>query len=677
MTPFTRLLVANRGEIARRVIRSARAAGLHTIAVYSQADAGAPHTLDADESVLLGPAPAAQSYLSIERVVEAANSTGADAVHPGYGFLSENSAFAAACRDADLVFVGPSPQAIALMGNKSEAKRTMVAANVPCIPGFEVGDNFEVGDDGGVLLKQASDVGFPLMVKAAAGGGGRGMRQVHSIQELEKALDGARSEALNAFGSDELLIEKLITGGRHVEVQILADRAGHTIHLGERDCSVQRRHQKVLEEAPSPAVDSALRARMGEAACAAARAVNYEGAGTVEFLLADDASFYFLEMNTRLQVEHPVTEMVCGVDIVDWQLRIASGESLTIEQADVTLTGSAIEARLYAENPGKRFLPSPGRVVCWKPADGAGVRVDSGVESDVDVSAHYDPMLAKVIAHGPDRATARRRLRAALLNTVCFGPQTNRAFLITMLDHPVFAAGQATTDFLDGLAHVHPSGHAIPDAPALAIIGALRQTLGLRNSSVPRELWNWNSAGLGTISHYSMRALRQDYAVVVRGLEAQCYVVDVGDISTDVTVERIDEHEATVWVDSRRETVQFFEESPEKWHLARAHANYVLTDVSPIAIGGALGGALGAGTDAAAGADDGGIVRAPMHGRLVKIAVRDGDAIKTHQLLAVVEAMKMRHEVRATSTGVVKDIRRAEDTQVAEGDELMTIGPKI
>ncbi|HJT06967.1 MAG TPA: acetyl-CoA carboxylase biotin carboxylase subunit, partial [Stellaceae bacterium] len=468
MTRFAKILIANRGEIACRVTRTARAMGYRTVAVYSDADRAMPHVAEADQAVPIGPAPASESYLAIDKIIAAARRAGADAVHPGYGFLSENAAFAEACARADLVFIGPPPDAIRLMGNKAAAKRRMIAAGVPCVPGYE-------GEDQGdaVLSKKAVAIGFPVMVKAAAGGGGKGMRLVTVAEKLLDALRAARSEAQKAFGSDELILEKAIIEPRHVEMQIFADRQGNVIHLFERDCSIQRRHQKVVEEAPSPAMTPALRRAMGEAAVAAAKAIGYVGAGTVEFLLAPDGQFYFLEMNTRLQVEHPVTEMITGLDLVEWQLRIAAGEELPLRQQEVPLAGHAIEVRLYAEDAHGDFLPQAGTVIAWQPPEGDGVRTDHGIAAGVTISPYYDPMLAKIIAHGASREAARRRLVAALRETVVLGIETNRRFLIDCLSHPAFAAGETSTAFIERHFPAAMRARRAPEARMMALAAAL------------------------------------------------------------------------------------------------------------------------------------------------------------------------------------------------------------
>src|SRR5215813_2235847 len=454
MTSFAKILVANRGEIAWRVMRTAKAMGYRTVAIYSEADREAPHVEFADEAVCIGAPPVGESYLNIANILKAAHTSGADAIHPGYGFLSENAEFAAACEKAGLVFIGPPPAAIAAMGNKAAAKRRMIEAGVPCVPGYQGADQSDTA-----LEKEARKIGLPVMVKAAAGGGGRGIRLVERESDLPEAIRTARAEAESAFGSGELILEKAVVDARHVEIQVFADAHGNVIHLGERDCSVQRRHQKVVEEAPSPAVDADLRRQMGSAAVAAARAIGYRGAGTVEFLLASDGAFYFLEMNTCLQVEHPVTEMITGQDLVAWQLKVAAGEKLPLSQDQVSFSGHAMEARLYAEDAYAGFLPQTGRVDVWRPATGAGVRIDHGMKEGLAISPYYDPMIAKVIAHGATREEARTRLVRALRETVVLGPTTNRHFLIRLLEHPQFAAGQATTAFL--------AKHAFP-APAVS-----------------------------------------------------------------------------------------------------------------------------------------------------------------------------------------------------------------
>ncbi|MRG61351.1 ATP-grasp domain-containing protein, partial [Agromyces sp. CFH 90414] len=474
--PFDRVLVANRGEIAVRVIRTLRRLGIHAIAVYSDADADAPHVALADTAVRLGPAPASESYLDPARLVAAANETGAQAVHPGYGFLSEHAGFARACAEAGLVFVGPGERALEVMGDKIRAKAHVEASGVPVVPGVS-----GVGDDGSPLgdaelVEAASRVGFPVLVKPSAGGGGKGMQLARDAAELAEAIPAARRIARAAFGDDTLLVERFIERPRHIEVQVLADAHGSVVHLGERECSLQRRHQKVIEEAPSPLIDEATRARIGEAACRAAESVAYLGAGTVEFLVSDASpdEFFFIEMNTRLQVEHPVTELVTGVDLVEQQLRIAAGAPLPFAQRDVTLTGHAVEARVYAESPERGFLPSTGDLLTWREPTGDGVRVDAGVRTGQAVTAFYDPMLAKVIAWAPTRAEALDRLDAALAGTVALGVETNLGFLRRLVADPAVRRGELTTGLIDALpeAAAEPASPELLDAAAAALAEA-------------------------------------------------------------------------------------------------------------------------------------------------------------------------------------------------------------
>ena len=628
-TPFSTVLIANRGEIACRVIRTARAMGYRTVAVYSEADADAPHVRLADRAVPIGPAPAAASYLDVDAVLRAAALAGADAVHPGYGFLSENAAFAEACAAAGLVFIGPPAAAIRAMGNKAAAKERMLAAGVPCVPGYQGADQSDPA-----LAGAAGRIGFPVMVKAAAGGGGRGMRLVTAAGALPAALSSARSEALNAFGSGELILEKAIVDARHVEVQVFADRHGNLVHLGERDCSVQRRHQKVIEESPSPAVAPALRARMGAAAVEAARAIAYEGAGTVEFLLDADGAFYFLEMNTRLQVEHPVTEAITGLDLVEWQLRVAAGEPLPLAQEAVRFDGHAIEVRLYAEDPYRDFLPCTGRLLAWRPAEGAGRRTDHGIRAGQEVSAFYDPMLAKLIAHGRDREEARRRLLAALDDTLLLGVVTNRSFLARLLRHPDFVAGAATTAFIEH--RLGPIGAAPqPGRTMLALAAALFC------GEADRGETGWSSTG--TLA-WTMRLAGDG------GTGWTVSAAPAGGGRLDVAV---DGEAVSVAILERNGTdVRFLADGVQR--TARAA-------IEPGPDGDALHLDLDGVTarlretlrDAAAGGerDAGGTVAAPMNGVVVDALAVDGDRVEKGQCLFILEAMKMQLPVNAPRAG--------------------------
>jgi acetyl-CoA/propionyl-CoA carboxylase biotin carboxyl carrier protein len=468
---FSRILIANRGEIAVRIARACRDLGIATVAVYSDADSTAPQVLVADEAVSIGPAEPAASYLSIDRILQAARRTGADAVHPGYGFLSENAAFARACREARIVFIGPPADVIAALGDKSRARGIAIEAGVPVVPGHDEPS----GDDD--LARAAERIGFPVLLKAAAGGGGKGMRVVHAASDLPDALASARREARSAFGDDALILERYFEGARHIEIQILADGHGNAVHLGERECSVQRRYQKIVEEAPSVAVDAALRASLGEAALRVGRAAGYVNVGTVEFLVDCDRRFYFLEVNTRLQVEHPVTEAVTGIDMVHEQIRIAAGHRLGVAQHDVALRGHAVECRVYAEDPEADFAPSPGTVLRLFEPHIPGVRIDSGIRAGQTIPVHYDPILAKIIAWGPDRDRALARMTQALSEYVILGIQTNIPHLRAIVTHPSFVAGELSTDFLSR--HLHDWRRSPPSPEAIAVAAALlaeRQT---------------------------------------------------------------------------------------------------------------------------------------------------------------------------------------------------------
>ncbi|MBK6459901.1 MAG: acetyl-CoA carboxylase biotin carboxylase subunit [Myxococcales bacterium] len=536
MTRLSKVLVANRGEIAARVIRTCRKLGIRTVAVYSDADRGAPHVLAADEAVHLGASPARESYLVAEKLLAAARATGADAVHPGYGFLSENDQFSSACAEAGIVFVGPRPEAVRLMGNKRQAKLRMLAAGVPCIPGYEGADQSDE-----TLAQEALRIGLPVMVKAAAGGGGRGMRLVTAPEALAEAIRSARSEAENAFGSGELILEKAVVNARHVEIQVFADSHGNVVHLGERDCSVQRRHQKIIEECPSPAVTPALREAMGEVAVAAARAIDYLGAGTIEFLLAPTGEFYFMEMNTRLQVEHPVTELVTGTDLVAWQLAVAAGEPLPKSQAEIDWRGHAIEVRLCAEDPAREFMPQTGRIVALELPEGEGVRVDHGLAEGRDVSPFYDSMVGKLIAHGATREEARCRLVAALERLALLGVVTNKELLLHGLRHPAFASGEYDTGFVPAhLPSATLAGLGAPTARQVAVAGAalfhadadaLRRTSGL-----PSELVGWSSSHAPSVP-VKISCGGEERVVVVRPIGRSTYEVELGGVTLALALE--------------------------------------------------------------------------------------------------------------------------------------------
>jgi geranyl-CoA carboxylase alpha subunit len=650
-----KVLIANRGEIAIRVARTCARLGIASVAVYSDADRDAPHVRAANEAVAIGPAPAAASYLSIDAIVAAARASGADAVHPGYGFLSERADFARAVVDAGLVFIGPDADAIAAMGDKAAAKRRMRDAGVPCVPGYDGDDQHDA-----TFAAEAARIGWPLMVKAVAGGGGRGMRLVHDAAQLAGALASARAEARSAFGDDRLLLERAVVDARHVEMQVFGDRHGHVIHLGERDCSVQRRHQKIVEEAPSPALDEALRARMGEAAVAAARAVGYVGAGTVEFLLARDGAFYFLEMNTRLQVEHPVTELVYGVDLVAWQLAIAAGEPLPLTQDAVLArrSGHAIEVRLCAEDAAAGFLPQTGTVLAWSPPQGEGVRVDHGVSDGLRVGAHYDSMLGKIIAHGTTRDAARRRLLAALDATVLLGVTSNRDFLRRVVAHDAFASGDADTGFIaryfDTVPVAATAQHHAVAAAALYECDARRLAA---DAGFARSLVGWNATSRLVLAHgdTTLRAtVHADGATrrVVTFDDGVTHAVDVHDIDGRCLRYGIG------GVDAR---VTFARDGDALW-LAFADCTGVWRDLT-----------YAPATRTGDAAD--GRVAAPIDGRIVAVHAQPGMTVAKGDIVVVLEAMKMEFRIAAGVDGVVESVACTVGAQVRAGQGLVVVRP--
>jgi len=648
---FEKVLVANRGEIACRVLESARALGYRTVAVFSEADAGARHVQLADEAVCIGPATAAESYLNVAALLDACRRSGADAVHPGYGFLSENADFAAACADAGVTFIGPPAEAIRLMGSKRLSKIAMQEAGVPCVPGYQ---GEEHSDD--TLIKEAEAVGLPLMIKASAGGGGRGMRVVTETDQIAAQLKSARQEAKSSFGNDELILERAVINPRHVEIQVFGDHHGNVIHLGERDCSVQRRHQKVVEEAPSPAVDDDLRRRMGEAAVNAAKACDYVGAGTVEFLLGADGDFYFLEMNTRLQVEHPVTELVTGQDLVAWQLRVAAGEPLPLTQEQVRLSGHAMEVRLYAEDPARGYLPQTGPVLSWRPATGEGVRIDHGLVDGAEVGSHYDPMLAKIIAFGASRDEARRRLIRAVEDTVLMGLDDNRRFLAAILRHPDFAAGHATTAFIDGPFADDPGMHAADTPEALwALAALLLARVGAGDAAGRAGYRNWHSSGVGA----------QPLVLAQGDQERTLYLTPDGihggpDLSLDAVH---DDGTLIATLDGVRRRYQWLHQDGTVW----------LQD-------GGLRACFEERTHRASGGEQGpgsGQLKAPMDGAVIEVSATAGDTVTRGQTLAVLEAMKMEHALKADCDGTVDAVTVSAGDQVKRQQLLITVTPAI
>lgn len=644
--PFSKVLVANRGEIAVRVMRTAKALGYRTVAVYSEADADALHVQVADEAVCIGPAKVSESYLRIDAIIDACRKTGADAVHPGYGFLSENEGFAAACAEHGIVFIGPSPRSIEMMGSKRLAKVAMIKAGVPCVPGYE-------GDDQHTetLIAEANRVGFPIMVKASAGGGGRGMRLVHNAADLPAALATARSEAENAFGSGELILERAVIAPRHVEIQIFGDTHGNYVYLFERDCSIQRRHQKVVEEAPCPVMTEELRKRMGEAAVAAARSCDYVGAGTVEFLLDQAGNFYFLEMNTRLQVEHPVTELITGQDLVEWQLRVANGEPLPLQQHELRLQGHAMEVRLYAEDPGAHFLPQTGKVLCWKPAQQPNLRIDHGMKSGGEVSPHYDPMVAKVIVWGRTRVDACRQLASAVQDTVLLGVNSNKQFLVNLLRHPVFVAGDTSTAFIDT--------HFRDDVSLAAPVVSLEAMACAAAISLFAEgkAGGWQT---GAPSHAPLRLQAGDatHTLSVRA-EGQSVRIISGGQEAGIEVLGIDEGVLRYVWQQVRKAIHFAHQGNDL-HLDTANGNLVLTNVTHA-------------PPQSADADGDGTLRAPMDGAVVEILVAEGQHVSKGQTLVILEAMKIEHQLKANRDGIVGAISISKKQQVKKRHLMLSI----
>ncbi|MFJ4831616.1 acetyl/propionyl/methylcrotonyl-CoA carboxylase subunit alpha [Streptomyces sp. NPDC088747] len=659
---FDTVLVANRGEIAVRVIRTLRSLGVRSVAVFSDADADARHVREADTAVRIGPAPAAESYLSAGRLLEAAARTGAQAVHPGYGFLAENASFARACADAGLVFIGPPADAIALMGDKIRAKETVRAAGVPVVPGSS-GSGLTDAE----LADAAREIGMPVLLKPSAGGGGKGMRLVREASLLAEEIAAARREARASFGDDTLLVERWIDRPRHIEIQILADGRGNVIHLGERECSLQRRHQKIVEEAPSVLLDAGTRAAMGEAAVQAARSCGYEGAGTVEFIVPgrDPSSYFFMEMNTRLQVEHPVTELVTGLDLVEWQLRVAAGEPLPYAQEDITLTGHAVEARLCAEDPARGFLPSGGTVLMLHEPQGDGVRTDSGLGEGMEVGSLYDPMLSKVIAYGPDRATALRRLRAALARTVTLGVQTNAGFLRRLLAHPAVVAGELDTGLVEREADSLVSAEVAREVYAAAAL--LRQAaLGPRGTgwvdpfSVPD---GWRLGGEPAWTAHHLRVPGHDPVTVrVRGTAdgATEVLLDDGEPPLRVPGSRGDS--AARFAFQLGGVTHTFAALPDGTWLGRDGDAWQVRDHDPVAA--SLTGATRAGADS---------LTAPMPGTVTVVKVTVGDEVTAGQSLLVVEAMKMEHVISAPHAGTVSELDVTPGTTVAMDQVLAVI----
>lgn len=642
---FSKVLVANRGEIAVRVMQTAKAMGYQTVAVYSDADRNARHVQEADEAVYIGASKVSESYLSITKIIDACKKTGADAVHPGYGFLSENTDFAQACIDNQITFIGPTASAIELMGSKRLSKIAMIEAGVPCVPGYE-GDRQDLE----YLATQAEQIGFPIMVKASAGGGGRGMRLVQQSSELVEALQTARSEAENAFGSGELILEKAVIAPRHVEIQVFGDTHGNYVYLFERDCSIQRRHQKVVEEAPCPVMTSELRQQMGEAAVAAAKACAYVGAGTVEFLLDTLGEFYFLEMNTRLQVEHPVTELITGLDLVEWQLRVANGEHLPLQQHELFIKGHAIEVRLYAEDPRQDFLPQTGQVLRWKPTILPNVRIDHGMLATDEVSPFYDPMVAKVIAYGKTREDAIRLLARAVDDCVLLGVNSNKQFLVNLLRHPIVVAGDTNTAFIQQHFQDDSSLHS--------------QVLSLETLALAAALFSQNKGtavwqtGLGVPLPLKLKYDDQQIQLQLSSVN-NTFTVKLCDQTVCIEVIEKTDEQLTYFVDGIRRRVQYVLDG-DQLYLDRDNGNVAIRNVTYAA------------PETADVAGDGKI-RAPMDGAVINILVNKGDQVVKGQTLLVLEAMKIQQQIRSDVDGVVEDILGQQGQQVKKRQMLFSI----
>ena len=660
---FRKILIANRGEIACRVMRTARRMGVRTVAVYSDADRDARHVRLADEARRIGPPAARESYLNVEAILAVARDTGAEAIHPGYGFLSENEGFARACAKAGLVFIGPSPESIAAMGDKSAAKQLMEKARVPLVPGYH-GEKQEPG----FLAKEAERIGYPVLIKACAGGGGKGMRVVRAAGEFKAALQGAQREARSAFGDERVLIERCLERPRHIEVQVFGDTQGNLVHLFERDCSVQRRHQKVLEEAPAPGMTEKRRKEMGEAAVAAARAVKYVGAGTVEFIAEQDGRFYFMEMNTRLQVEHPVTEMITGLDLVEWQLRVAAGEPLPLGQGDLRIRGHAIEARLYAEDPARDFLPQTGRLAHLRfPEDAADLRTDTGVESGASITPYYDPMIAKLIAWGEDRSAALARLAAALDEVEIAGLQTNVEFLARTVRSRAFASAELDTGLIErSRAELFPSRAPLSDqvlaAAAYAELLAEEHAAGARAavSGDPHSPWDrvdgWR---LNQDSHHAFAFAeggeRHLVSVHFRGAGLR---FGIAGREFALEGERLPDGRLLVRLDGRACKARAVRDGRD-WHvfIDGAHRRLTLHDELE-----------GLDVDAVSGS-----LAAPMPGKVIAVMVKPGDKVSKGTPLLILEAMKMEHTIAAPEDGVVKEVCFAAGEQVPEGAELLKL----
>ena len=663
---FSKILIANRGEIACRVIKTAKRLGIKTVAVYSDADRNARHVAMADEAVHIGPSAARESYLVADRIIDAAKRTGAQAVHPGYGFLSENAGFADACAAAGIVFIGPPAASIRAMGSKSEAKKIMEKARVPLVPGYH-------GDDQSpeLLASEAAKIGFPVLIKASAGGGGKGMRVVESAEKFADALAGAKREAKASFADHHVLVEKYLTRPRHIEIQVFAD-ASDCLYLFERDCSIQRRHQKVIEEAPAPNMDPVRRKQMGEAAVAAARAIGYQGAGTVEFIADQDGTFFFMEMNTRLQVEHPVTEAITGQDLVEWQLIVAAGGKMPLTQDELRIDGHAVEVRLYAEDPARNFLPSTGTLVHLKlPEEGAHVRVDTGVRQGDTVTPFYDPMIAKVIVHDRDRTSALRRMAALMGETEVVGVTTNSVLLKALCSHPAFVGGEVDTGFIERH-RVTLFAKPAPAGDRAFAVATLARLLEWQDAAQPAagDPWSpWNQQNGFRLLEEGHEEVRwkdgeREVVVIARRMRRGGVRLELPDGALEARVERLEDGRLAIGLgqDSFVATVvrRTALDGGIDYTLFMGEGSNRLRLVDPLDV-----------TQYEATASADAVVRAPLPGKIIDLRVKAGDTVSKGQTLLVLEAMKMEHTLAAPADGTVKSLRYAVGEQVPEGAELV------
>lgn len=648
---FNKILIANRGEIACRIIRTAKSMGITTVAIYSTADKESQHVRQADEAYWVGDSPALASYLNIHAIIDIAKKAKAEAIHPGYGFLSENPQFAAACEKEDIVFIGPTIKALEAMASKQLAKQLLEGSAVPLTPGYHGGDQSDER-----LKEEANRIGFPILLKAAAGGGGKGMRAVHELAEFDSALAGARREAKASFADDTMIIEKLVLNPRHVEVQIMADQHGEVVHLFERDCSIQRRHQKIIEEAPAPGLDTELKQGLAEAACEVARSIQYRGAGTVEFLVAGDNQFYFMEMNTRLQVEHPVTEMITGLDLVAWQIKIAANLPLPLKQENIQATGHAIECRVYAEDPAQNFIPSIGKINFLKEPCGEGVRIDTGVSTGSTISQYYDPMIAKLIVWGETRLEAIQRLQQALKSYAVGGLKTNIGFLQAICNHPRFIKGDLGTDFLSReTIEIEKS-----DEQECLLFSAAYDYLRLVNQEQDplfREnfAWQLNLEGFWFFRYTLGEELKEVKIIAVNGQEFIAHIQDkTWNLSASYQNQRLTindgQQRRSAWVVDRDGQIEIYNTTAnvqiERFSWQTSHADT---------------------------ANQGGRLTAPMPATVVAILKNEGDVVKKGEQLLILEAMKMEHSIRAPRDGVITELYYSIGSQVNEGEELLKL----